>query len=127
MIIGAANVQVPNRVTPGNGVPASAPVQQSVSPDGPGSSPKFVSPVVRLDYDSGLAVLQYRSSETGEVRSQYPAKEVVRRYSERGGQQDDTGSSESSETASSESSERPPPASAPARASLASGPAATLG
>jgi hypothetical protein len=125
MIIGAANVQVPNRTTPGNGVPASAPVQQSVSPEGPGSSPKFVSPVVRLDYDSGLAVLQYRSSETGEVRSQYPAKEVVRRYSEQGGQQDDTGSSESSQTSSSESGETPPPA--PARASSAPGGAAILG
>jgi len=125
MIIGVVNVQVPNRVTPGNGVPASASVQQSVSPEGPGSSPKFVSPVVRLDYDSGLAVLQYRSSETGEVRSQYPAKEVVRRYSEQGGQKDDTGSSEAIETSSSESRETPPPA--PARASSAPGSAATLG
>jgi hypothetical protein len=125
MIIGVANVQVPNRATPGNGVPASAQVQQSVSPEGPGSSPKFVSPVVRLDYDSGLAVLQYRSSETGEVRSQYPAKEVVRRYSEQGGQQDDSGSSEASEISSSVSSETPSPV--PARASSAPAGAAALG
>ncbi len=51
--------------------------------DGP---PQFVanylSPFIRLDSSTRLAILQFRDSETGEVQQQYPSRRAVKEYAQ---------------------------------------------
>lgn len=41
---------------------------------------RYISPVVQLDPEAGLAVLRMRDTENGDVRVQIPAEKVVREY-----------------------------------------------
>ncbi len=41
---------------------------------------RYISPVVQLDPEAGLAVLRMRDTESGDVRVQIPAEKVVREY-----------------------------------------------
>lgn len=41
---------------------------------------RYVSPVVRLDPEAGLAVLRVRDTSSGDVKMQIPAERVVREY-----------------------------------------------
>lgn len=41
---------------------------------------RFISPVVQLDAEAGLAVLRVRDTESGDVKIQIPAERVVREY-----------------------------------------------
>lgn len=40
----------------------------------------YLSPFIRLDLQTRLAIVEYRDSETGEVQQQYPSPRVVREY-----------------------------------------------
>lgn len=40
----------------------------------------YISPFIRLDIASRLAIVEIRNSETGEVQQQYPSPRVVREY-----------------------------------------------
>lgn len=42
----------------------------------------FVSPFIRLDITSRLAIVEIRNSETGEVQQQYPSPKAVREYTQ---------------------------------------------
>jgi hypothetical protein len=42
----------------------------------------FISPVIHVDSQAGVAILQYRDSATGDVTSQIPSEKVVQRYRE---------------------------------------------
>lgn len=44
--------------------------------------PSFVNPVIRFDPSAGLAVLQFRDSDTGEPRFQVPSQRAVMEYRE---------------------------------------------
>ena len=46
-----------------------------------GSRPEFVSPKGSIDAKSGVYVVQFRNSSTGNVNFQYPNKKVVAEYS----------------------------------------------
>ena len=46
-----------------------------------GSRPEFVSPKGSIDAKSGVYVVQFRNSSTGNVDFQYPNKKVVAEYS----------------------------------------------
>ena len=50
--------------------------QSTNSPDGVA----FASPVIKVDSDTGLALLVVRNSATGEELDQYPSKRVVAEY-----------------------------------------------
>ena len=59
--------------------------QAPVAPaESPGTSAKlYMSPIINLDESAGLYLLQYRDSQTGEVRVQVPPERVVREYQEK--------------------------------------------
>ncbi|MDK9721412.1 MAG: hypothetical protein OEL53_09545 [Rhodospirillales bacterium] len=40
----------------------------------------FISPVIHVDSQAGVAILQYRDNATGEVTAQIPSETVVKRY-----------------------------------------------
>jgi len=42
----------------------------------------YYSPVVRIDNDSQIAVLQYRDASTGEVQTQYPSPRQIESYTQ---------------------------------------------
>ncbi len=42
----------------------------------------YVSPFIRLDTSTRLAILEFRDSETGEVRQQYPSPRAVKEYAQ---------------------------------------------
>lgn len=42
----------------------------------------YVSPFIRLDITSRLAIVEIRNSETGEVQQQYPSPRAVREYTQ---------------------------------------------
>lgn len=44
------------------------------------SAKQFISPVTRVDVQTGLVLLQYRDGDTGEVENQIPREKVVREY-----------------------------------------------
>lgn len=44
------------------------------------SAKQFISPVTRVDTQTGLVLLQYRDGDTGEVENQIPREKVVREY-----------------------------------------------
>ena len=41
---------------------------------------QFISPVVTVDNSSGLAIIQYRDSQTGETEVQWPSPKAVQQY-----------------------------------------------
>lgn len=43
----------------------------------------YLSPVIRIDTESGLVLLQYRDKATGDARDQIPSENVVRQYRSR--------------------------------------------
>lgn len=50
----------------------------------PGSAvTPYLSPVIRIDTESGLVLLQYRDKSTGDQRDQIPSENVVRQYRSR--------------------------------------------
>lgn len=61
--------------------PSESTVVRGNADDGP---PQFVanylSPFIRLDSATRLAILQFRDSDTGEVRAQYPSPRAVKEY-----------------------------------------------
>ena len=77
-------------------------------------APAYVSPKGAVDPESGIFVLQYRDTDTGEVRVQYPAQKVVSAYQDAsvapvtspvGGSSGNETASHDQEQASSESDE----------------------
>jgi hypothetical protein len=42
----------------------------------------FISPVINVDTQSGVAVLQFRDDMSGEVTAQFPSETVVKKYRE---------------------------------------------
>ncbi len=42
----------------------------------------YISPFIRLDTSTRLAILEFRDSETGEVQQQYPSPRVVKEYAQ---------------------------------------------
>lgn len=42
----------------------------------------FVSPFIRLDVETRLAIVEIRNSQTGEVQQQYPSPRAVREYAQ---------------------------------------------
>lgn len=70
------------------GTPHEAVVASSHQPPAPeasesaqaSASPQYSSPVIQVDKTTGLALLLVRDTETGDVQSQYPAKQVVAEY-----------------------------------------------
>ena len=58
---------------------ATAPTVESSN--NKGSRPEFVSPKGSIDAKSGVYVVQFRNSSTGNVDFQYPNKKVVAEYS----------------------------------------------
>ncbi|HYD31563.1 MAG TPA: hypothetical protein VEB64_11995 [Azospirillaceae bacterium] len=44
------------------------------------TAPAYPNPVLRFDPSSGVAVLQFRDSNTGEARYQYPSERAVMEY-----------------------------------------------
>jgi hypothetical protein len=43
----------------------------------------YLSPIIRIDTESGLVLLQYRDKSTGDQRDQIPSENVVRQYRSR--------------------------------------------
>ncbi|MBI4967045.1 MAG: hypothetical protein HZC25_02900 [Rhodospirillales bacterium] len=49
----------------------------------PDQAPKgqgYISPIIHVDSNAGVAVLQFRDDSTGEVTQQFPSERVVREY-----------------------------------------------
>lgn len=42
----------------------------------------YLSPFIRLDLQTRLAIVQFRDSETGEVERQYPSRRAIREYTQ---------------------------------------------
>ncbi len=42
----------------------------------------FISPVIHVDSEAGVAILQYRDKMSGDVTAQFPSETVVKRYRE---------------------------------------------
>jgi hypothetical protein len=65
-------------------------VQPAEKPEAPQEEPHrnespsqgYISPVINVDTQSGVAVLQFRDDQSGEVTAQFPSETVVRRYRE---------------------------------------------
>ena len=55
-------------------------VAKSANQAAPSEVPRYLSPVIRLDDQSGLALIQYRNGATGQTEAQIPAASVVREY-----------------------------------------------
>jgi hypothetical protein len=54
---------------------AAAPVSAPAA-----EAPKFLSPVLKVDASSGIAVLEYRDSKTGDEQMQLPSKAILQSY-----------------------------------------------
>ncbi|TAN50371.1 MAG: hypothetical protein EPN26_10250 [Rhodospirillales bacterium] len=59
--------------------PDSAP-QPEAKPAEPGLG--YISPVIHVDSEAGVAILQYRDKLSGDVTVQFPSETVVKRYRE---------------------------------------------
>lgn len=79
-------------VSPPKGAEAAASHSQPAKPDPVAASQdaskassagQYISPVIKVDNNSGLAILQVRNGQTGETEQQYPSNKVVREYSAR--------------------------------------------
>ncbi|WP_146747648.1 hypothetical protein [Paramagnetospirillum kuznetsovii] len=55
----------------------------------------FISPVVNFNYQAGLAVVEFRDGQTGEVRDQYPSKKAVEEYIRHGASSQESSASTS--------------------------------
>lgn len=44
----------------------------------------FINPAINFDYQSGIAVLVVRNTQTGQIENQYPSKKVVEEYRRHG-------------------------------------------
>lgn len=42
----------------------------------------YLSPFIRLDSSTSLAILEFRDAETGEVKQQYPSRSAVKQYAQ---------------------------------------------
>lgn len=59
------------------------PAREEVAVSSPNSNVAvYVSPFIRLDITSRLAIVEIRNSETGEVQQQYPSPRAVREYTQ---------------------------------------------
>jgi hypothetical protein len=56
--------------------PSLEPRQESAGP----AQVRYLSPVISIDPEAGLALLQVRNAESGDVRFQLPPEHVVREY-----------------------------------------------
>lgn len=78
------------RVEPFESPPRTVQRQEAAKPDSaqlPETKPNdpalgYISPVIHVDSESGVAILQYRDNSTGDVTNQIPSETVVRRYRE---------------------------------------------
>lgn len=75
------------RIEPFESPPRSVQRQEAVKADSapqPDTKPAdpvgFISPVIHVDSQAGVAILQYRDNTTGEVTAQIPSETVVKRY-----------------------------------------------
>ncbi len=68
---------------------SSAPVQEDSASTAPApvaasnDAPRFISPVIKVDNDTGLALLVVLDSNSGKEVSSYPSRMVVEEYSRR--------------------------------------------
>jgi len=53
-------------------------VEGAVIAEGPNAG--FLSPIIRVDPSTQLAILQFRDSQTGTIETQYPSEQTVRAY-----------------------------------------------
>ena len=59
------------------------PAQEEVAVSSPNANVAvYVSPFIRIDLTSRLAIVEIRNSETGEVQQQYPSPRAVREYAQ---------------------------------------------
>jgi hypothetical protein len=104
MYIGGPSEHVQTYVTTSGKSGGSSAAPQS-SPAGATSTDAapFISPVMNFNYQAGIAVLEFRDSSTGEVKSQFPSKKVVQEYIRHGAASQDapakTASAPAAETA----------------------------
>lgn len=78
------------RVEPFESPPRTLQRQEAAKPDAaqqPQEKPNdpalgYISPVIHVDSESGVAILQYRDNSTGDVTTQIPSETVVKRYRE---------------------------------------------
>lgn len=75
------------RVEPFESPPRSVQRQEAAKADSapqpeakPADPVGFISPVIHVDSQAGVAILQYRDNATGEVTAQIPSETVVKRY-----------------------------------------------
>jgi hypothetical protein len=76
----------PSTATADVAVPAvrdEKPAREEVAVSSPSANVAvYVSPFIRLDITSRLAIVEIRNSETGEVQQQYPSPRAVREYTQ---------------------------------------------
>ncbi|MFN3077872.1 MAG: hypothetical protein ABT940_13560 [Alphaproteobacteria bacterium] len=69
--------------SPAETKPVQQETQQQNNPkpetDSP-SAPRFTSPVVKVDDNTGYALLLIRDTSTGDVQAQYPSRQAVQEY-----------------------------------------------
>ncbi len=78
------------RVAPLDSPPRTVQRQEAVTPDSaprPEAKPAepglgYISPVIHVDSEAGVAILQYRDKLSGDVTVQFPSETVVKRYRE---------------------------------------------
>lgn len=78
----AASAPVSSRVSSANVAPPPKPeAEPAPKPANSNSSQvRYLSPVIEIDAEAGLALLQVRDVENGNVRFQLPPERVVREY-----------------------------------------------
>ena len=86
--LAAALIQGSSSGTPGQGRSEFTPPQaggggSAAVPVPGGAVTPYLSPVIRIDTESGLVLLQYRDKSTGDQRDQIPSENVVRQYRSR--------------------------------------------
>ena len=78
------------KIAPLDSPPRTVQRQEAVKPD-PMPQPEakqadaglgYISPVIHVDSEAGVAILQYRDSSSGDVTAQFPSETVVKRYRE---------------------------------------------
>lgn len=78
----AALAPVSSRVSSANVAPSpnSTPEPAPKPANSNASQVRYLSPVIEIDAEAGLALLQVRNAENGDVRFQLPPERVVREY-----------------------------------------------
>lgn len=59
---------------------ATADTPQDRPPEQAPKGQGYISPIIHVDSNAGVAVLQFRDDSTGEVTQQFPSERVVREY-----------------------------------------------